>query len=167
MHLQDRALGLRTGAAIPRIGLGTFRSQGEDVKRAVLAALKLHGVRHIDTATIYKVCACVDAGAAEVQVQVQRRAPCEPAHGSGCKQHGLPIHSSVRPLRRMSRHGTAWPQNEAEVGQALAESGVPRQEVFITSKVSPYEQGGPKARVACEEILQRLGTDYVVSEAWR
>lgn len=53
--MQDRTLRLRNGAAIPRIGLGTFRSQGEDVKRAVLAALKLHGVRHIDTATIYKV----------------------------------------------------------------------------------------------------------------
>lgn len=53
-------------------------------------------------------------------------------------------------------------QNEAEIGAAIRESGVPREEVFITSKVSPYQQGDVKARAACEDILQRLGTEYVV-----
>ena len=35
--------------------------------------------------------------------------------------------------------------------------------VFITSKVSPYEQGQDKARVACLDILAKLDTPYVVS----
>lgn len=34
-------------------------------------------------------------------------------------------------------------------------------QVFITSKVSPYEQGEARARTACRDILRRLGTDYV------
>jgi hypothetical protein len=44
----------------------------------------------------------------------------------------------------------------------LKEQGISRQDVFITSKVSPYEQGTEKATLACQQILQRLQTDYVV-----
>jgi hypothetical protein len=35
-------------------------------------------------------------------------------------------------------------------------------QVFLTSKVSPYEQGQGRARLACLDILKKLGTDYVV-----
>jgi diketogulonate reductase-like aldo/keto reductase len=47
----------------------------------------------------------------------------------------------------------------------LKEEGISRQDVFITSKVSPYEQGTEKATLACQQILQRLQTDYVVSKS--
>jgi diketogulonate reductase-like aldo/keto reductase len=48
--------------------------------------------------------------------------------------------------------------NEASVGQALRESGVPRDEVFITTKFYP----GNKDPVAeAERSLQRLGVDQV------
>lgn len=33
--------------------------------------------------------------------------------------------------------------------------------MFVTSKVSPYEQGTAKARKACEQILERLDIGYV------
>mgnify|MGYP001807686852 CR=1 FL=1 len=56
-------------------------------------------------------------------------------------------------------------QNEAPIREALAASGLPRGSVFLTSKVSPYEQGAGRARQAVEGILERLGTDYVVREA--
>jgi diketogulonate reductase-like aldo/keto reductase len=36
------------------IGLGTFKSKNKDVQVAVRCALQ-HGIRHIDTASIYKV----------------------------------------------------------------------------------------------------------------
>ena len=36
------------------VGLGTFRSKGEDVRQAVITGLGA-GFRHIDTASIYKV----------------------------------------------------------------------------------------------------------------
>lgn len=43
---------LNTGAKIPAIGLGTWQSQPNEVKKAVEAALR-HGYRHIDTAFAY------------------------------------------------------------------------------------------------------------------
>jgi diketogulonate reductase-like aldo/keto reductase len=51
--------------------------------------------------------------------------------------------------------------NEASVGRALAASGVPRDEVFVTTKVWIGDFGRDATRKACEESLRRLGTDYV------
>jgi 2,5-diketo-D-gluconate reductase A len=48
--------------------------------------------------------------------------------------------------------------NEESVGQGLRESGVPREEVFITTKFFPRRQD-PAAEA--ERSLQRLGVDYV------
>jgi len=97
-------LTLNNGVELPRIGLGTFKSAGPEVGTSVKAALH-QGIRHIDTASIYK--------------------------------------------------------NQELIATALKESGLLRSEVFITSKVSPYEQGREKARKACIDILTKLDTDYV------
>jgi diketogulonate reductase-like aldo/keto reductase len=48
--------------------------------------------------------------------------------------------------------------NEGSVGKALRESGVPREEVFLTTKFYP-RNGDPAA--AAEESLRRLGVDQV------
>jgi diketogulonate reductase-like aldo/keto reductase len=48
--------------------------------------------------------------------------------------------------------------NEESVGQGLRESGVPREQVFITTKFQPGRKD-PVAEV--ERSLQRLGVDYV------
>lgn len=45
------------GLALPTVGLGTFRVRGEEAQAAVGWALAA-GVRHLDSASIYKVCAC-------------------------------------------------------------------------------------------------------------
>ncbi|KAI7842709.1 hypothetical protein COHA_003640 [Chlorella ohadii] len=92
------------GLAMPAIGLGTFRSRGQEAADAVGWALAA-GYRHIDTASIYK--------------------------------------------------------NEEEVGAAIRASGIPREQasqLFITSKVSPYQQGTEAATAACEASLRLLGT---------
>ena len=47
--------------------------------------------------------------------------------------------------------------NEGEVGAALRESGVPRDEVFVTSKVPPSEAA--RARQVLETSLRLLGVD--------
>ena len=47
--------------------------------------------------------------------------------------------------------------NEGEVGAALRESGVPRDEVFVTSKVPPSEAA--RAREVLETSLRLLGVD--------
>jgi len=44
---------LSSGARIPLLGLGTFRSQGRDVQESVEVALSA-GYRHIDTASMYE-----------------------------------------------------------------------------------------------------------------
>ncbi|HZX08459.1 aldo/keto reductase, partial [Kribbella sp.] len=49
-------------------------------------------------------------------------------------------------------------RNEASVGKAIRESGVPREEIFLTTKFYP---GGKDARVEAEKSLERLGTDYL------
>jgi len=48
--------------------------------------------------------------------------------------------------------------NEESVGRALSESGVPRDQVFITTKFNPSRKD-PAAEA--EHSLQRLGMDYV------
>jgi len=52
-------------------------------------------------------------------------------------------------------------ENEAEVGRALRESGLPRQEVFVTTKLWNDDHGRTRARAALEESLERLGLEYV------
>ncbi len=51
--------------------------------------------------------------------------------------------------------------NETGVGQAIAESNVPREEIFITTKVWNTDQGYEKTLAAFDASLERLGLDYV------
>ncbi|MBX7450219.1 aldo/keto reductase [Mycolicibacterium sp. 3033] len=51
--------------------------------------------------------------------------------------------------------------NEAAVGRAIAASGVPREQVFVTTKLSPEEFGFQSSQDALKASLQRLGLDYV------
>lgn len=51
--------------------------------------------------------------------------------------------------------------NEEDVGIALRESKIPREEVFITTKLWNSEHGYQKALDACEESLEKLGLSYV------
>ncbi len=51
--------------------------------------------------------------------------------------------------------------NEAGVGAAIAGSGIPRGEIFLTTKLWNSQQGFESARAAIEASLDRLGTEYV------
>ena len=51
--------------------------------------------------------------------------------------------------------------NEREVGQAIAESGLPREEFFITSKVWLDHYGYEKARQSVLDSLEKMGMDYL------
>ncbi len=98
-------ISLANGVAMPRLGLGTYKSaEGGDVERSVTAALGL-GYRSIDTASLYG--------------------------------------------------------NEAGIGAAIAASGVPRSQIFLTSKVWNDEQGYESTLHAFDRSLTRLGTDYL------
>ncbi|RUS49076.1 aldo/keto reductase [Cohnella sp. AR92] len=95
----------------------------------------------------------------------------------------------VNALKAAVRHGyrsidtAAIYQNEASVGQAireaLAESGLKREDLFITSKVWNSDLGYEATLAAYEASLERLGLDYLdlylihwpvkgkYKEAWR
>jgi 2,5-diketo-D-gluconate reductase A len=49
--------------------------------------------------------------------------------------------------------------NEAEVGRALRDSGLPRDEVFVTTKLPPSRAG--RERETLDASLRALGTEYV------
>lgn len=50
--------------------------------------------------------------------------------------------------------------NEAGVGRGIREAGVPREEIFLTTKIWNDRQG-PDAAKAFEESLKKLGLDYI------
>ncbi|MFD1065165.1 aldo/keto reductase [Oceanobacillus locisalsi] len=51
--------------------------------------------------------------------------------------------------------------NEEGVGQAIENSGVPREDIFLTTKVWNADQGYEETLKAFDASLERLGTDYV------
>ena len=55
----------------------------------------------------------------------------------------------------------AFYENEVEVGQALAGSAAPRDELFVTTKVWYDQLGRGNVRASAEASLKRLGMDYV------
>lgn len=52
-------------------------------------------------------------------------------------------------------------RNEVGVGKAIKESSIPREELFITTKVWNGDQGYENTLRAYDESLERLGLDYV------
>jgi methylglyoxal/glyoxal reductase len=57
---------------------------------------------------------------------------------------------------------TAWLYgNEGDVGRAVRESGIHREEVFVTTKVWNSYQGYDSTLTACERSLRRLGLSFV------
>ncbi|KAI8371743.1 NADP-dependent oxidoreductase domain-containing protein [Radiomyces spectabilis] len=95
---------LNTGAKIPAVGLGTYRSKPEEVYDAVLKAIKT-GYRHIDAAYIYG--------------------------------------------------------NEKEVGKAIRDSGVPREELFVTTKLWNTFHRPEDVQAGLQASLDNLQIDYL------
>src|SRR4029450_12969767 len=51
--------------------------------------------------------------------------------------------------------------NEEAVGRAIASSGVPRDELFVTTKLATPDQGFQASQDACKASVERLGLEYV------
>ncbi|KAF8607970.1 Aldo/keto reductase [Ceratobasidium sp. AG-I] len=98
-----KSVTLNTGAVMPTIGLGTWKSAPGEVGQAVEFALKEGGYRHVDTAYDYK--------------------------------------------------------NEVEVGQGIKASGVPREEIFLTTKLPNTQHG--TVQNALNESLANLDSGYI------
>src|SRR3712207_1495202 len=52
-------------------------------------------------------------------------------------------------------------ENEVGVGQGIADSGLPREQVFVSTKLRGREQGRDSAKRALRSSLDRLGLDHV------
>ena len=99
-----KSIKLNNGMEMPKLGLGVFQMNDEQVREAVPAALE-SGYRLIDTASRY--------------------------------------------------------YNEKAVGAALAETGVPREELFITTKLWFKDHGPASTKDAFQVSLDNLGLDYL------
>ncbi len=96
---------LNNGLAMPRFGLGVFKTElGAETENAVRWALEA-GYRAVDTAALYG--------------------------------------------------------NEAEVGRIVRSGIVPREEVFVTSKVWVDDLSYERTKAAFDRSMQHLGLDYV------
>ncbi|KAL6777580.1 hypothetical protein ACKKBG_A14825 [Auxenochlorella protothecoides x Auxenochlorella symbiontica] len=51
--------------------------------------------------------------------------------------------------------------NESDVGRAVRDSGIPRKDIFVTSKLSIRNWGKSRAQAAIDESLKKLGLDYI------
>jgi 2,5-diketo-D-gluconate reductase A len=74
---------------------------------------------------------------------------------------GSAVNAVLRALEVGYRHidtATAY-GNEEQVGRAVAESGVPREEIFVTTKLPPSRAG--RERATLEDSLDALGFGYV------
>lgn len=73
----------------------------------------------------------------------------------------------IRSVKFALKHGyrsidtASFYDNEAGVGQGIKESGVPREEIFVTSKVWNDEQGYDSTLKAFETSLNKLEMDYL------
>lgn len=68
--------------------------------------------------------------------------------------------------------------NEKEVGQAIKDSGIPRDEIFVTSKLWIQDYAYETAKATIDATLEKMGLDYLdlyllhqpygkVEEAWK
>jgi len=66
------------------------------------------------------------------------------------------IEAGYRHIDTAARYG-----NERGVGQGIRDSRIPREELFVTTKLDGAYQGGDRAVAGLDESLRRLGLDYV------
>merc|ERR1712048_773750 len=51
--------------------------------------------------------------------------------------------------------------NEADVGKAIKDSGIPREELYVQSKLNTPNHGYKKTLATVKKSIQRMGLDYL------
>ncbi len=86
---------------------------------------------------------------------------------------GLGVYKTVEPEEMLTSVRAAWDagyqaidtaqmyNNEQLVGDAVKQVGIPRGEIFLTSKINNCNHGYERARESVFESLKLLGTDYL------
>jgi len=76
------------------------------------------------------------------------------------KDVDLAIHSAFEIGYRLIDTAAAY-YNESEIGKAIKSSSVPREEIFITTKLDNSDHGYQKTLKAFDESLKKLNCDYI------
>lgn len=86
-----------------------------------------------------------------------------PAVGFGTYKAGDTKQAVSEALRAGYRYldTASFYENEAEVGQAVKESGLPRDQVFLATKLWKTQMGFQAAQKAIDDSLRRLSTEYI------
>jgi diketogulonate reductase-like aldo/keto reductase len=79
--------------------------------------------------------------------------------GSSKETHDAVLHALKVGYRHIDT--AALYDNEEEVGEALASSGIPREELFVATKLWNSDHGYDAALAAFEQSLKRLGLSYI------
>lgn len=79
-----------------------------------------------------------------------------PADGSTYKAVREALEAGIRHIDTAAAYF-----NEAEVGKAVKDSGIPREEIFVTSKLWLQDYGYEAAKKGIETSLKKLGLDYM------
>lgn len=79
-----------------------------------------------------------------------------PAGGVACEGVKTALKCGYRHIDTANAYG-----NEEDVGKGIKESGVPREEIFLTTKHWITERGYTKTIAAVEDSLKNLGVDYL------
>jgi 2,5-diketo-D-gluconate reductase A len=66
------------------------------------------------------------------------------------------IEAGYRHIDTAARYG-----NERGVGQGIRDSGLPREQLFVTTKLDGQYQGNDRALAGLDDSLRRLGLEYV------
>lgn len=70
------------------------------------------------------------------------------------------VSDALRTGYRMVDTAQAY-HNEEGVGAAVKKSGIPRQDLFLVSKIWISNYGYERAKASIDESLRKLGTDYI------
>ena len=89
-----------------------------------------------------------------------------PAVGFGVfliPNNGPTYEATLAALKAGYRHidTAAGYMNESDVGKAVKDSGIPREEIFITSKLWLQDHGYENAKIGLQNSLNALGVDYI------
>ncbi|KAG0233889.1 hypothetical protein BGX31_004750 [Mortierella sp. GBA43] len=72
---------------------------------------------------------------------------------------GEPTEDAV--LWALQAHCASGYGNEVSLGYAIRKSGIPRDQIFVTTKLKDPDQGYDSAIAACERSLAKLGLEYI------
>jgi len=74
----------------------------------------------------------------------------------------IPIHVPIFSTTNIKKvDSAAIYRNEEPAGLAIRKSGIPRADIFFTSKIKPYNLGYQNTKANIEKSLQESGLDYI------